>query len=53
MPSRAHTDDDPMAIPKPPGLRPTWTTWAYIGLAIAVAAATVIGFWFAANPYML
>lgn len=44
--------EDPLGIPRPPVLRPTWTTYVYIGLAIAVAIATVVGFWFAAQPYM-
>jgi hypothetical protein len=43
--------DDPMAIPGPPMLRPTWTTWAYIGLALIVAVGTVFGLWFATRPY--
>lgn len=53
MAARTHTNDDPLAIPAPPRLRPTWTTWAYIGLAVAVIVATAIGLWSAGRPYML
>jgi hypothetical protein len=33
------------AVPRPPVLRPTWTTWMYIGFMIAVVVLTVIGLW--------
>jgi hypothetical protein len=32
-------------IPQPPRLRPTWTTWMYIGFMVAVIVLTVIGLW--------
>ncbi|HET7538942.1 MAG TPA: hypothetical protein VFK05_03695 [Polyangiaceae bacterium] len=35
----------------PMRLRPTWTTWAYLGLAVATAIATVVGFWLAGKPF--
>ncbi|HYQ41358.1 MAG TPA: hypothetical protein VER11_05315 [Polyangiaceae bacterium] len=35
----------------PMRLRPTWTTWAYLGFAVATAIATVVGFWLAGRPF--
>jgi hypothetical protein len=32
-------------IPQPPRLRPTWTTWMWLGFAVAVVVLTVIGLW--------
>jgi hypothetical protein len=32
-------------VPRPPALRPTWTTWVYIGFMIAVVVLTTIGLW--------
>lgn len=39
-------------LPPLPMLRPTWTTWAYMGLAIIVAALAVYGFWYAGSPHL-
>jgi hypothetical protein len=33
------------SIPQPPRLRPTWTTWMWIGFIVAVVALTTVGFW--------
>jgi len=41
--SRAVRIEDDLSIPRPPGLRPTWTTWAYIAFMIAVVVFTAIG----------
>jgi hypothetical protein len=43
----------PPGVPRPPALRPNWTTWMWLGFAIAVAIATFIGFYYAAVPRML
>jgi hypothetical protein len=32
-------------IPQPPRLRPTWTTWMWIGFMVAVVVLTTIGLW--------
>ncbi len=32
-------------IPRPPRLRPTWTTWMWIGFMVAVVVLTLIGLW--------
>ena len=37
------TLDEP--IPRPPRLGPTWETWMWIALMIAVVVLTVIGLW--------
>jgi len=43
---------DPL-IPPPPPLRPTWTTYMWLGFAVAVAIATVVGFgWMSARPFI-
>ncbi len=31
------------AIPQPPRLRPTWTTWMWLAFAVIAVAFTVIG----------
>jgi hypothetical protein len=33
------------SIPRPPRLRPTWTTWMWVAFMIAVVAFTVVGLW--------
>lgn len=38
---------------QPPGLRPTWTTWMWMGFAVAVLVATVVGLLMSAVPYTL
>jgi hypothetical protein len=38
-------------IPRPPPLRPTWTTWMWLSFAVAVAVATGIGLWLANKPF--
>jgi hypothetical protein len=45
--------NDPWAIPQPPMVRPSWMTWVYMSLAVAVVVATAIGLWSAGKPYML
>ena len=30
---------------RPPGLRPTWTTWMWLFFAIAFVVLLVVGFW--------
>jgi hypothetical protein len=30
-------------IPAPPRLRPTWTTWMWVGFMVAVIVLTIIG----------
>ncbi len=37
-------------VPTPPRLRPNWTTWMWIGLAVCVAVATIVGVLYAARP---
>lgn len=37
----------------PPRLRPNWTTWMWLGLALAVLVALGFGLWFAAQPYAI
>jgi len=32
-------------------LRPTWTTWLWLGFAVATAVATVVGFWLAGRAF--
>jgi hypothetical protein len=43
----------PPGIPSPPALRPNWTTWMWLGFAVMVAIATVVGFYYAAATRML
>jgi hypothetical protein len=38
------------AIPRPPRLRPTWTTWMWIAFAVIFAVLTVWGFYSAGKP---
>ena len=33
------------SIPQPPRLRPTWTTWMWIGFMVAVVVLSTIGLW--------
>jgi hypothetical protein len=35
--------DDP--IPRPPRLRPSWTTWMWVALIVAAVVFSLIGFW--------
>jgi hypothetical protein len=30
---------------RPPRLRPTWTTWMWLGFGVMVVVLTVIGLW--------
>jgi hypothetical protein len=39
----SRTFSDGGAIPQPPRLRPTWTTWMWIAFAMVAAVFTVIG----------
>ena len=39
------------ALPSPPRLRPTWTTWMWLGFAVAVVVAMVVGFLRAGRPF--
>ncbi len=32
-------------IPRPPRLRPSWTTWMWIAFMVAVVVFSLIGFW--------
>jgi quinol-cytochrome oxidoreductase complex cytochrome b subunit len=32
------------SIPRPPRLRPTWTTWMWIGFMVAVIVLSLVGF---------
>lgn len=40
----------PLAIPRPPKLRPSWTTWIWIAFAVSVVVATIVGLYYAASP---
>ena len=40
-----------VALPSLPRLRPTWTTWMWLGFAIAVVVAMVVGFLRAGRPF--
>ncbi len=33
------------SIPRPPVLRPTWTTWMWVSFMLAVIVLTTIGLW--------
>jgi hypothetical protein len=33
-------------IPKPPGLRPNWTTWMWLSFAVLVVVATFVGIYY-------
>jgi hypothetical protein len=39
------------ALPSLPRLRPTWTTWMWLGFAVAVVVAMVAGFLRAGRPF--
>jgi hypothetical protein len=38
-------------LARPFRLRPTWTTWIWLGFAVATVVAIVIGFWLAGKPF--
>lgn len=35
---------------RPPRLRPTWTTWLWLGFGVIVVVLTVVGLWHAGAP---
>jgi hypothetical protein len=37
--------------PRPPALRPTWTTWMWLAFAVAVIVLTIFGLFYAGRPY--
>lgn len=40
-------------VPRPPPLRPTWITWAWVALAVCVLVGTVVGLLLATVPYTI
>jgi hypothetical protein len=38
-------------VPRPPKLRPTWTTWMWLAFAVAVVVLTILGLSYAGGPY--
>lgn len=36
-------------IPRPPKLRPTWTTWMWLAFALAVLVLTALGLFYAGS----
>lgn len=38
-------------LPRPPRLRPTWTTWMWLGFAVLFVVLTILGFYLAGSPH--
>lgn len=46
---RIFSDGGP--VPRPPRLRQTWTTWAWLTFAVAVVILTIVGLYYTGAAY--